>query len=528
MATKRSPPKDLSAPSVHSKQPRLEVPSQLMSKPISVPQYSKQGSPLPMSEFSSSVSVPPSTSQDIGTSARMITNSVLSPGKGSFELYSQAATSSAAFVPPVTPLLKPPKTTAHDSERGPSIAPSFVLPVGVEHSSQPQLVCGGPLRPALISPAVVSTVVGRSPLVSVSSGTMVSPAMLLNPPPPYLTAGPALNVSHGQGTAELLPQTESSPELTCSSPSQFLHPPTSVCVPSAAQLSSSPSSPVVSTSVTENRQPVCPSEERINNSGSHKMVKLKVVKYHRSKLASLKLKHEVELKEKFFLESGGNMMDIVSWKKRPNSKRDKYLKRYDIDSSTSSYDHVLSPDNQENIPSQPGDEEIKLKKQSALKPKADSKHFEQQRLSTVKSEPEETSVTSTTIQIPLSTVSPSMRGGTPSSPVKTPQLPTASPRHVTRLHASFSSIYESSHEDIVMRARHEAEVMRAIAELRKEGLWSSSRLPKVQEPHRRKSHWDYLLEEMQWLATDFANERRWKINAAKKVKRNYVPHSSEK
>ena len=31
-----------------------------------------------------------------------------------------------------------------------------------------------------------------------------------------------------------------------------------------------------------------------------------------------------------------------------------------------------------------------------------------------------------------------------------------------------------------MRARHEAEVVKAIAELRREGLWSASRLPKVQ------------------------------------------------
>lgn len=28
---------------------------------------------------------------------------------------------------------------------------------------------------------------------------------------------------------------------------------------------------------------------------------------------------------------------------------------------------------------------------------------------------------------------------------------------------------------------------------------------------------DYLLEEMQWMATDFAQERRWKVAAAKKV-----------
>lgn len=34
---------------------------------------------------------------------------------------------------------------------------------------------------------------------------------------------------------------------------------------------------------------------------------------------------------------------------------------------------------------------------------------------------------------------------------------------------------------------------------------------------RPKSHWDYLLEEMQWMAADFAQERRWKEAAAKKV-----------
>ncbi|CAI9770643.1 unnamed protein product [Fraxinus pennsylvanica] len=34
---------------------------------------------------------------------------------------------------------------------------------------------------------------------------------------------------------------------------------------------------------------------------------------------------------------------------------------------------------------------------------------------------------------------------------------------------------------------------------------------------RRKSHWDYVLEEMAWLANDFAQERLWKINAAAQI-----------
>ena len=64
----------------------------------------------------------------------------------------------------------------------------------------------------------------------------------------------------------------------------------------------------------------------------------------------------------------------------------------------------------------------------------------------------------------------------------------------------------------------EAEVMQKVNELRKGGVWSSRRLPKVQEPARNKAHWDYLLEEMQWLATDFAQERKWKKAGCRKVR----------
>ena len=60
-------------------------------------------------------------------------------------------------------------------------------------------------------------------------------------------------------------------------------------------------------------------------------------------------------------------------------------------------------------------------------------------------------------------------------------------------------------------------MIQRIAELRREGLWSTRRLPKVQEPARSKAHWDYLLEEMQWLAADFAQERKWKKAGARKV-----------
>lgn len=72
-------------------------------------------------------------------------------------------------------------------------------------------------------------------------------------------------------------------------------------------------------------------------------------------------------------------------------------------------------------------------------------------------------------------------------------------------------------DEVVEKAKQEAYVARRVAELARAGLWAERRLPRVLEPPRAKSHWDYLLEEMAWLAQDFAHERKWKKQAAKKV-----------
>ncbi|XP_037842992.2 putative EP400-like protein isoform X3 [Chlorocebus sabaeus] len=65
----------------------------------------------------------------------------------------------------------------------------------------------------------------------------------------------------------------------------------------------------------------------------------------------------------------------------------------------------------------------------------------------------------------------------------------------------------------------ENQVHQCVAELRKAGVWSQRHLPKLQEAPQPKSHWCYLLEEMQWVATDFAQERRWKVASVKKMVR---------
>ncbi len=267
-----------------------------------------------------------------------------------------------------------------------------------------------------------------------------------------------------------VPLASESVDVGHSSSSHFLH--SHLTVSSTNTSSLAAISTAGSSSI--NRQPVCFVEAKSKVPSGTKGLRYKVLKNHKNKIASLNVNYEILLKEKFLLENGGNFMDFVTWKRKPNVLRDQYLRQQDLELGA-----VCLP----------------------------------------------SSSNTTIIQIPLSTVSPTLHATPPKGP--THLSPTSSivfstsPRPATRAHASFSSVYENSHEDIVRRARHEAEVMKAISELRKEGLWCASRLPKVHEPARIKTHWDYLLEEMQWLAADFANEKRWKINAARKV-RTYV------
>uniref|UniRef100_A0A7M4FM27 E1A binding protein p400 n=1 Tax=Crocodylus porosus TaxID=8502 RepID=A0A7M4FM27_CROPO len=87
---------------------------------------------------------------------------------------------------------------------------------------------------------------------------------------------------------------------------------------------------------------------------------------------------------------------------------------------------------------------------------------------------------------------------------------------------------DSSQDKLAEQVKLENQIHQRIAELRKEGLWSLRRLPKLQEAPRPKSHWDYLLEEMQWMATDFAQERKWKMATAKKMVRTVARYHEEK
>ncbi|RNA32488.1 helicase domino isoform X1 [Brachionus plicatilis] len=77
-------------------------------------------------------------------------------------------------------------------------------------------------------------------------------------------------------------------------------------------------------------------------------------------------------------------------------------------------------------------------------------------------------------------------------------------------------------------AKHEAQVLQRISELRKHGLWSIKRLPKLVEPARAKAHWDYVLDEMVWMSTDFVQERKWKVNTCRKISAAVHKHFKER
>ena len=60
-------------------------------------------------------------------------------------------------------------------------------------------------------------------------------------------------------------------------------------------------------------------------------------------------------------------------------------------------------------------------------------------------------------------------------------------------------------------------VLERIKALDSAGNFSATPRVKWPEPERKKTHWDFLLEEAVWLATDFRQERKWKMAMAKKT-----------
>ncbi len=76
---------------------------------------------------------------------------------------------------------------------------------------------------------------------------------------------------------------------------------------------------------------------------------------------------------------------------------------------------------------------------------------------------------------------------------------------------STADLYVNAHE------QQDCRILRRIYQLQFANRWSLRQMERSIEPPRPKAHWDSLLDEMKWMRTDFREERKWKIAAAKNL-----------
>lgn len=74
---------------------------------------------------------------------------------------------------------------------------------------------------------------------------------------------------------------------------------------------------------------------------------------------------------------------------------------------------------------------------------------------------------------------------------------------------STSSHYINFHE------QQDCRMLERIFQLQSSNRWSLRQLERSVEPDRPTTHWDVLISQMRWMRTDFREERKWKIAAAK-------------
>lgn len=65
--------------------------------------------------------------------------------------------------------------------------------------------------------------------------------------------------------------------------------------------------------------------------------------------------------------------------------------------------------------------------------------------------------------------------------------------------------------------RQACAVLKRIHELQYNNRWSLRQVERSAEPKRSLTHWDILLGQMKWMRTDYREERKWKLAAAKYI-----------
>ncbi|XP_039253757.2 helicase domino-like [Styela clava] len=278
----------------------------------------------------------------------------------------------------------------------------------------------------------------------------------------------------------------------------------------------------------------------------------KLCEIHKAKLKEKLELYKECLTELFFLQNGGNCMDFIQFKKRPSAKLLEYLKKMMPDGphvrrksrkisqeSTVSNNSEIAPTSPASTLSNASSRKISSDDGKKVKLKLPENGADnvlksvqlpgnERSISRKRSTSQDKTIVSSpaVVTVTKSVMSTQVHGNQIST-----SKGQSSPLRLKRLSRQNAStpLDESigSQEEILERAKQEAVIQRKVVELRKQGLWTQRRLPKVQEPPRNKTHWDYLLEEMRWLAADFAQERKWKRAAARKLVRTVAAYHKE-
>lgn len=87
--------------------------------------------------------------------------------------------------------------------------------------------------------------------------------------------------------------------------------------------------------------------------------------------------------------------------------------------------------------------------------------------------------------------------------------------HLSTLLASAHKTLSTDSHLVEYQEQMDCRTLRRIYALQNANRWPLRQLKRSIEPPRQGTHWDVLLDHMKWMRTDFREERKWKIAAAK-------------
>ncbi|KAL8674703.1 MAG: hypothetical protein Q9168_000935 [Polycauliona sp. 1 TL-2023] len=96
-------------------------------------------------------------------------------------------------------------------------------------------------------------------------------------------------------------------------------------------------------------------------------------------------------------------------------------------------------------------------------------------------------------------------------------LPQSQP--LSRLIGSASKTLTTANHYMELHEQQDCRILTKIQHLQASNQWSLRQLERTVEPDRPLVHWDVLLSQMEWLRTDFREERKWKVAAAHSMAR---------